>query len=358
MKYGILMHTSTKNLGDDIQSYAIARQLPSADYAVDREHLDTFQAEEGELVAVPMCAWWMWQKWNWPPAKSIIPKMIGMHFTNYDEFHKGSTITNQWIQGIGGEYMKAWGPIGCRDFTSLDYMKSNGIPAYFSGCITLTLPKQKELPDKGSYVCLVDLPKDVEEKAKLWLQDSGLEIRTYTHDMCEQGQDYETRMKQAEEILTIYQNAKFVVTRRLHVSLPCLAMETPVLSVVNLNDPRNPVRWNPYKDWVHYVSNEDFIDGNFEWDIQNPPANKTEYVETRNQLMHDMKQFVEEMEHTDWSTKQDWNPCDFTEEQAKDWQMQMMKDALEQWLYSGRKLLAEKNAYKKQLEQLQKEKGN
>ena len=57
----------------------------------------------------------------------------------------------------------------------------------------------------------------------------------------------------------LYQNAKLVITRRLHVTLPCLALETPVISIVNLNGTENSSRWAPYSYWVNYISENDCV---------------------------------------------------------------------------------------------------
>ena len=51
MKYGVLWRKTTKNIGDDIQSYAESVWLPSVDYMVDIEELDSFKAEDDEPVA-------------------------------------------------------------------------------------------------------------------------------------------------------------------------------------------------------------------------------------------------------------------------------------------------------------------
>ena len=73
MKYGILWRKTTKNIGDDMQSYAASLFLPSVDYQVDIEALDQFVAEDDEPVATIMSAWYMWAKWNWPPSKYVYP---------------------------------------------------------------------------------------------------------------------------------------------------------------------------------------------------------------------------------------------------------------------------------------------
>ena len=72
MKYGVIAHTTTTNLGDDVQTYAAMKLLPRVDYFLTRERLDSFRSENNEPVAVVMNAWWMWEKWNWPPAMAKI----------------------------------------------------------------------------------------------------------------------------------------------------------------------------------------------------------------------------------------------------------------------------------------------
>ena len=73
MKYGVLVNKGTKNLGDDIQSYAESLFYPHVDYMVDRETIDKFKPDKEEPVGVIMGAWYMWNKWNWPPSKYIVP---------------------------------------------------------------------------------------------------------------------------------------------------------------------------------------------------------------------------------------------------------------------------------------------
>lgn len=61
MKFGIVIHKSTMNLGDDIQTYAAAKLLPHVDYQIDREYVSDFESKDNEPVAVIMNAWWMWK---------------------------------------------------------------------------------------------------------------------------------------------------------------------------------------------------------------------------------------------------------------------------------------------------------
>lgn len=93
--------------GDDIQTYAAAKLLPHVDYQIDREYISDFKSENDEPVAVIMNAWWMWKKWNWPPADCIIPKLLSMHINNYGVARKSSPIYAEWAQGCGGEFLRS-----------------------------------------------------------------------------------------------------------------------------------------------------------------------------------------------------------------------------------------------------------
>ena len=354
MKYGVLMHKTTMNLGDDIQAYASAQFLPHVDYLVERENIDSFQSEGNEPVGVIMSAWWMWQKWNWPPAECIVPKLVSMHMNNYTIYRKASPIQDEWLSGIGGDFFRANGPVGCRDQTTLDFFNERGFDCYFSGCITLTLPKQKKTPDAGTYVCVVDLKPELEAATREWLKDSGLEIRVMTHhcDYRKSEDTVEQRLKRVEDLLTQYQNAKFVVTRRLHVSLPCLAMETPVLAIVNMKDPGNTSRWAPYYSWVHNIADDDFISGNIDFDYNNPPANKREHIATREALTASIRQFIDETKDSTLPIEQIKKTA-YTEEEARRWQNELMHWTLDRWLHLNRGMLDERNKYKKKASALE-----
>jgi hypothetical protein len=352
MKYGIVMHTETANLGDDVQTYAATKLLPQVDYIIDREHLDSFESENDEPVATIMAAWWFWQKWNWPPSPSIVPLLTSMHINNYDIYNRGTPVKDHWLDGLGREYLDAYGPVGVRDESSLEFFKERGIDTYFSGCITLTLPKQKTTDDAGQYVCLVDLNETLKAKAMQLLENTGLRVVEVSHRCHYRGTEatLEERMSKVEETLTLYQNAKCVITRRLHVSLPCLAMEVPVLSVVDLKEPGNYTRWAPYSEWLHYVSNEDFKAGNFEYDFTNPPANKDTYKPYRESLINRVNEFIEETKDYEGIG---WRKTTYTQQDVLVWQNKLMKETLENWLHDSRGMMIKYNKSKAKIKELE-----
>lgn len=360
MKFGVIIHKPTMNLGDDIQTYAAAKLVPQVDYLVDRECIEHFESENNEPVAVVMNAWWMWKKWNWPPADCIIPQLTSMHINNYGIKKKSSPIYEEWLGGCGGEYMKAYGPVGCRDMATYKFLKELGIDCYFSGCLTLTIPKQKVTEDAGKYVCLVDLNPTLEKKAREYLKDTGLEIRVISHncDYRKSSDSFEERMERVEELLTQYQNAKFVITRRLHCTLPCIALGTPVLSIVDLkNVDGNISRWEAYKDVVRYMDNSDFLKGNFEFDFNNPPENKEAYKEIRENLMREVQEFVDEYKDCD-KPLDEVRKTTYSYLEKLEWKTEMMEAVMEKWLKESRALLKQKesvttkyNGVKKELKQ-------
>lgn len=333
MKFGILMHKNTQNIGDDIQSFAAANLLPSVDYFLDRETLDTFKTEDGKPVATVMSAWYMWSKWNWPPSKYIVPLYVGMHWADHQIAQQdGSPIKTEFLTGIGGEYLNAYGPIGCRDMFTYNTFKRIGINSYFSGCITLTLPKMPVVKKEREYICVCDLPAPVVNRIKKLMKNTGIDVVETTHykDYRNSTASWEERVEAVKELLTIYQNAKCVVTRRLHCALPCLAMEVPVL-LATKNAPPVSGRFDPYWDWLHHCSYQQFLKGEYEYDFTNPPENSGEYVEYRNALIKSVKDFVEKYKDADGSCD-DFNRLKYTDDEIMKWRHDTMKSVMYDWL--------------------------
>lgn len=293
MKFGVLFNQNNLNIGDDIQAYATARFLPSLDYFIDREHIDEFRPEGTEPVAVIMNAWYMWNKWNWPPSPYIVPHLVGFHYADHQLAKQtGTPVKYEYLTGLGGEYLKAYGPVGCRDYFTMERLQELGIDAFFTGCVTMTIEKQPETPDKGTYICLVDLDPKVEKKMKEILEPSGIEVRVMTHNReRDMNMSWEDRKKIVTDYLTTYQNAKCVVTKRLHCSLPCLALETPVFLIKGMD---NDIRFSPYYDMLHWVRTADFLEKDYkcDYDFLNPPENKPDYKKYRESLIESCERFV------------------------------------------------------------------
>lgn len=333
MKYGLLMHGPTTNLGDDIQSYAISQFLPHIDYLIDREKINSFVSDDGKPVATVMAAWWMWNKWNWPPSKYIYPYFVGFHYSDNDKAKQaGCPVDYMYLTGIGGKegYLGAYGPVGCRDYFTRDKLREVGVEAEFSGCITLTLPQQKKMKPEKRYVCLVDVAVKVEKKVREILKNTDVEVKVLTHDLNQkknQKLTWKERAENVQKILTIYQNAECVLTRRLHCALPCLAMGVPTLLTIHTLE---SIRFIPYYDWLYCCKPDDFVTGKYEYDILNPPQNKPDYLETRNKLIQSVQAFVNEVRDIDVSADE-INKMPYSETEIEVWRNEMMKKTLQIW---------------------------
>lgn len=330
MNFGIIYNKSNMNVGDDIQAYATARFLPRVDYFIDRETIDTFKSDDGEPVAVIMNAWYMWHKWNWPPSKYIYPLMTGFHYADHELANQwfGSPLKFQFLSGEGGAYLNAYGPVGCRDNFTLERLRERGIDAFFSGCITLTLPKMPAREDKGQYVCVVDVMKKGRDKVHELL-DGKIEVREFTHlrDR-DDSLSWDDRQEMVRELLTTYQNARCVITRRLHCALPCLAMGVPVLLVRGDED---DTRFEPYYDWLHHASLDAFAAGDFDYDFLNPPQNKEDYLPYRESLTQAASAFAAQAQ-AETRTVEELRRTACTEEELLRWRHDVMKQSLDLWL--------------------------
>ena len=291
MKYGVVVCKETLNIGDDIQSYAASLLLPRVDYYIEREHLDVFRPEEEEPVNAIINGWLMNNKLGWPVSTCINPLYISIHFVENDNLLVGT----DFLDGVGGEDLKAHEPIGCRDTETQRILESKGIKTWFSGCLTLTLPCMAEKHPEKDYVCLTDVSDDVVEYVKKKYPE--LEIREIEHEPSSRMSDYNfdigwpKRFECVKELLEIYQNAKAVITTRLHCAMPCLAMQTPVL----LLQPENVFdsgRFEGLVSLTHHCSEEDFLFEKVNFDLENPPQNREDYLPIRNKLIETVSNFI------------------------------------------------------------------
>ena len=125
------------------------------------------------------------------------------------------------------------------------------------------------------------------------------------------------------------------------------------MSIVDLNIPKNHTRWAPYTDWVNYISEKDFINHNFTYDFQNPVPNPDTYRATRESLIQKVKDFVAETDG-DFTVEQ-LKKTTYTEQEAYEWQHELMHWTLDTWLYANRSLLKDINKYKKEAEKAKRE---
>ncbi len=230
------------NIGDCIQNIAVENLYKKAGISanelvlVNRDSLPNYDDEPVKLVMQAYFAE-AYGCFPFPWSNKISPIFLG--------FHLNSTNNSRKMFMERGIYkdLKVYEPIGCRDRNTRDFLLSKGIKAYFSGCMTLTLDRREKTPENGK-IFVVDLfkkalnklPKEISDKADfsithIYSWDKDKEIKY------EDAIEFENR---AREILNIYKTqAKLVVTSRIHVAMPCIAMGIPVIFVAkNVNNER------------------------------------------------------------------------------------------------------------------------
>ena len=271
------------NIGDEIQSIAAKRFLPHIDDYVFRERLNSFRtasafkSEPVQKFKIILNGWYMHVPQNFPPSIAIEPLLISMHFDkNIRRF-----ILNK-AENVN--YLKEHGPVGCRDIDTMNFLLEHGIPAYHSGCLTLTLTENKIIKASANrdYVLCVDVPDEVIIYVKSKTNKPVYALSKIVNPYVESIE----RLELAKIYLYMYHNASAVITSNLHTALPCLAMNTSVC-LLN-NDDRE--RFSGLEELVNHYPQSDFLAGAY--DINNPPENPRDFIAFRDSLINTCRNFT------------------------------------------------------------------
>lgn len=242
MKYGILAYNKSirpgsknwANLGDPIQSYAMVSLYEEMGIKEDElVRISRYQTKEydEEYVVLPYnCYNMIFNQYkhtfnSFPVSDKIIPV--------FTSFHLHSRVISEDIIN----QFKTYEPIGCRDEETSLLLRKYGIRTYLSGCVTATLPKRKITPKSGK-VFLVDIPTELIKHIPTYIMDDA-EYVTHLPDIPrtsdtlyltdEEEMNYYNRS--INQLKTYENEAKLVVTSRLHAASPCLALGIPVILV-------------------------------------------------------------------------------------------------------------------------------
>lgn len=245
MKYGYMfyrkplkaqMKTRPVNLGDPIQSYAVKNLyhemgIPDEDIVpVPRYDFCTYDGEECICVVNGISSYeeLAYDSHFMPPSVKVhaIPMSLHLHRElPQDEL----------------DFYRSCGGVGCRDLYTVQYLKKSGVDAYLSGCLTLTLPRrskeQEKCADKVYFIEVPDgvkkfIPDEIKNEAVtltniLRFENPGNANRISEEDA------YEVHRKGEERVHLLRDTASLVVTSRLHIASPCLAMGIPVVLANN-----------------------------------------------------------------------------------------------------------------------------
>ena len=181
--------------GADVELYRVDRDGSSFQAFPEGTWLLEFGWHSHDLAATGV--------WDFPMHENLRPIFVSFHC------NKRELLTPAAL-----DYLRAHGPVGCRDWTTVDLLLSLDVPAFFSGCLTTTVstvfPETDVRPEQGTvYVDAVRHPVPAgHENVKQSYR--AVKDRTFTENM-----------RAAVDLLEWYRTTyTHVVTKRLHCYLP------------------------------------------------------------------------------------------------------------------------------------------
>jgi hypothetical protein len=294
--FGLLRYEESYNLGDEIQSIAARQFLPQVDFLVDRntgQHVpfsESYMETTFNKIKTIYNGWFDGQYCHWPPPANIEPLFVSFHINETDHstdslytFLDHKKIPFKSITSYV-DYLKSYEPIGCRDLHTLDLLTKNGISAYFSGCMTLTL--SNPFHTRNEEILVIDshiLCKNLYEKI---IPEHIRKRAIHLSQAVEKPLSHNEKMDLAQGLLDRIAQAKLVITSRLHTALPCLAFRTPVIF---LHDNLNDVRFSGLLKYLKAYTHGDQLDVDPD-NYQNQYGD--EFYEMVSQLTKSVKKWV------------------------------------------------------------------
>jgi hypothetical protein len=356
MKHGLLITSPIsdfKNIGDYIQSLAALQFTPNVDAYVEKEEASTDIAINDQIKVI-MNAWYIWHPENWPPNKKIIPLLTSVHMSPLTaEAMVSGNKRNYMIENgpIGCRDLDTLAFLqsknipsyfsGCLTLTLGHKYKSTTEREGIVFVDPYVSPLRDKLDEKFVYYYLNVLksifyflksPKTILKLSKKEYFHSRLSFMKYynatmfynayktkfskniilnsrflTHIVkVEKKESQESLIRRSEELLNLYSRSSLVVTSRIHCALPCLGLETPVIFVVNdkMNSKKNlfnaPGRFGGIIEFfrvLNYSTNKvvsnDVVLNKLELiDSKSLFKNKTDYIEYRDTLISQCKEFI------------------------------------------------------------------
>jgi hypothetical protein len=263
----------TNNLGDDIQAWP-AWQFwgRNVDAVLERDTLEWwyplgFDLKPEEKVAIIFNGWLTHNPRGWFPPQNLSPLFVSLHIA--------PEIAPKFFRPELVEYLSQF-EIGARDLATLDLLKSYGLKAYFSGCLTLTVSHwlSRTAPPKEFRPLIVDLDEEAMHYVPLEIRNASInstqEISNQTSAVLKLipkitqmrwtkalktilprsfldssyfvfrkildmspgvPKSPLSRLVLAEERLRLLSGASLILTSRLHVALPAASLGVPVILV-------------------------------------------------------------------------------------------------------------------------------
>ena len=211
---------------------------------------------------------------------------------------------NQWgiVDNKEGslEYLRAQEPVGARDTMTLEKLLERNVSTYFSACLTLTWDPNIRLlsPQPRSQVVVIDtvsysrktlanlVPAEIMESYISYSVNLGFVDNQGIHSRPTFHHPFQFAYGNLLQIAA----AKLVITSRIHVALPCVALGTPVIFTLidGATDSGLPGGGGGRVDglsqlfhlaYKNTTDNSWRFDPDFDW--ENPPPNPSSHLRQR-----------------------------------------------------------------------------
>lgn len=218
----VLGYDNSANLGDHIQSLAAIHTLKRLGFKhagfIDRDNpqepTKTFKRTNLLINAFIRDG-----------SFDIKSKGINLIYSNLHIDSENKDFLAERIDAIS-----KYQPIGCRDRHTTNLLKQAGVGAFFNYCLTLMFDRRKIAPVNGK-TFLVDVSKYVNLPRKVKNNANYIKHEDHRH------LSFTDKIALAQKLLDTYrEEAKLVITSRLHCALPCIAMGVPVI-LLGTHDP-------------------------------------------------------------------------------------------------------------------------
>lgn len=254
------------NVGEGIQALAMdyifdRLGIPYQDVVFVKRDDDFKDLYQGEILMPVHMGVYGENKMRLPLPENVTPLFTSM-VVYYDFFDDAPELL---------AYFKKNEPIGCRDEHTKKIFTKHGVKAYLMGCFTICFPKREKDPIDGK-VFLIDTPVGLEEYLPKDIKADYVKVtHSVPFDTYPVTVEEDSRQKQiARKHLEQYRDeAKLVITGRLHAAIPCMAMGIPVILVRENYD----FRFGWVEKYLPLYTMDDITD--IDW---NPKSISTEYA--------------------------------------------------------------------------------
>ncbi len=329
MKEALLKYDFTNgglNIGDYVQSLAAKQFLTDSNpILISRENLDQYSGEQVKLI---MNGWFLLKGENFPPSEKITPLLVSHHINKsvHEHFKRDEVI----------DFYKRNEPVGCRDYFTVEFLKSYGVECYYTGCLTLTLSEKYSSNEKTDKIYFVDPRykklRGLSGKLKMaylfvtkfntirkirnrylrtnntksWkktisfysafsqlFEDEVLTNAIYIkHYLPAKNFKNEAEIFAfTEQLLKQYASAQYIVTSRIHCALPSLSLGTPTLYIDIPNDHDISIcRLNGIKELFHIIYTNgsklscDILKANEKFNLKSTFKNKEDFKIIRDNI--------------------------------------------------------------------------